>query len=347
MASLTVDFVSQNHPVVITGGPEDLQYIDLGGASSGLSLFSGNTNSVDVGYSGLSDTQVYDGQIRATGSAVYWTIFTSLNATATDIETSFLMRLTNGTPTGHGLTTNTVYGSNTWWTIETNADTFRVYISRTSAPWSSSAPLPILNYTAPGGRGYLDNEGGPFQIGFEGVAASSIRMPPNCLHPDTKIVVSLDGKQKCIKDMVSGDTVVVMDGDERVEVEATIVKTQPAMNKVFKWKGSPYITSENHVLYVPKAIYSQPQKGLPRGFPHVDGFTPVMAKQSDLATMVHMTCSLYHLVLPEEKIDCPVVLEGGWLTEPLRHLLGSQKRDAHFEVVERGKPSNEINGPSP
>lgn len=137
--------------------------------------------------------------------------------------------------------------------------------------------------------------------------------------------------------MVSGDTVVVMDGDERVEIEATIVKTQPAMNKVFKWKGTPYFTSENHVLYVPKSIYSQPQKGLPRGFPQVDGFTPVMAKQSDLATMVHMTCPLYHLALSEEKIDCPVVLECGWLTEPLRHLLGSQKRDEHFEVVGREK----------
>lgn len=336
MASLTVDFVTQNHEVEITNGPVDLQYVDLGGPSSGLSLNFGSTNSVAVGYSGLSGTQVYDGLIKATGGVDYWTIFTSLNETTTNVETSFFMRLTNGTPSVHGLTTNTVYGSNAWWTIETKSSPDRVYISRTSEAWSQSATLPVLNYTPPGSRGYLDYQNNPDvpEIGFEAVAASSTEMPPNCLHPDTKIVVSLDGTSRCIKDLVSGDTVVVVDGDGHIEVEAKVVKTQTALNKVYKWKDTPYITSEKHVLYLPKSIYSQPPRGLSRRFPQVKDFTPVVAKQSDLVTMAHMSCPLYHLVLPEEKINCPVVLEGGWLTEPLRHPFGSKNQDSHFEVVE-------------
>lgn len=358
MSSLTVDFVPQNHSVTLSGEPATA-YFDQDGTSSGMDVNTDITNlsnGVTDGYVGMAGSQHYSGQIRInpSGSAAYWTIFISLNDTSVSNEFDFLMRQSDGSILSHGLSLSTVYGSNSWWTIETRTSIHRIYVVRTDTAWSESATLPVLKYyrsgTAPR---FLDDQGNSGEIGIQGLAISTTAQPRNCFHPSVRVEVGLAGEAKAVSELVSGDEVAVMDGVVKRLVKVTLLRSrQPSITKVASWTSTPYKTSPDHLLLAPSQDVSGVKRWCKRcrsgegtygknsgcvycSPVQCEGFSPLVARDFDGVTYSYETIRWYHLILADPHISKPICLEGGWLSEGFRHPYGTQKRsDYLFEKVE-------------
>lgn len=192
-------------------------------------------------------------------------------------------------------------------------------------------------------------------VGVQGLAASDVKQPPNCLASNTLIQVSLDGETKPIYEMVSGNKVVVKDKDgKETEVEVQILRTkrpQPEMS----YEIGPVTVARSHILLLPEGernewmeegdLCEKCQKKLGKGYGEegckrcgpvqVKGYKPLLLFHSS-SPKIKKTLYLalwYHILLPKEHRNKGILLGNGWLSESFRHDLGSSLRDSQWMIL--------------
>ena len=185
--------------------------------------------------------------------------------------------------------------------------------------------------------------------GLSMIGLGTSRPPPNCLGPDTPVTVSLDGTSRPISSLAETKVVAVTPDGERVETNATILRTRYFRSStkaaVLDFGDNSSVTvSPGHLLLVPESKLGDlvPSNGdgpmlwcskCSSGGHHygscsrcghdvrVEGwksFKPMHMRRSTAKRDTTLHGHWYHILLNEEFSDCAVELLPGVLSEPLR-----------------------------
>ena len=250
--------------------------------------------------------------------------------------------------------------SNADWGIQTYADGTIGIQSYTSNP-STLPYLYIYSSDADIGRftivqSTISNND---TMGLQAFSTSNTEQPNNCFHPDTEIVCKINSETTTlpISKIQTGTEILAHTPDGPMFLPSTIVITKkPGQSKmnVIDYNGTQIKTTLNHLLlFNDKETRDQllTSEGSCK-FCHatldtihntyglnncehcsainIDGYYNLLAQDAKQNSYIQTYLGVwYHIVLPDEYLQCPIELGCGVLSEPLRHKLYSTKRDRY------------------